>query len=107
MSSTYLKKNGKSKPRISEAFFSISCITISAIIGDRGEPIGVPKVCWYMMLLNIKKVECKTKRIAMINSFIGISTFRDMNSHLLMMLSMAKSNGMFVKRETTSRDINI
>jgi len=45
---------------------------ISVIIGERGEPMGVPKTCLKYKPLNLKKVESKTKLTAVKNSFSGI-----------------------------------
>lgn len=43
------------------------------MMGDKGEPIGVPKVCLYIMLLKIKRVEFKTSLTAFKNSDSGRS----------------------------------
>lgn len=45
ISSTKRKLNGKANGKVATALFSRSCRTISAMISDNGEPIGVPKIC--------------------------------------------------------------
>jgi len=47
-------------------------MTISAIIGNKGDPIGVPNVCLYICLnvdRVVKNVDVKTNLIAVRNSF--------------------------------------
>jgi len=46
----------------------MSCNTMFAKIGKNGELMGVPKIC-LTILLNEKKIESNTKRIAFKNSF--------------------------------------
>jgi len=45
ISSTYLMYNGMWKGKRESEISSNFSMTISAKIGDRGEPIGVPKIC--------------------------------------------------------------
>jgi len=37
---------------------------MSAIMADKGDPIGIPKVCLYTKLLKVKKVKVKTNSTA-------------------------------------------
>jgi len=69
MSSTYLKYIGMEKSNFSIALVSKFLKTRSAIMGDKGEPIGVPKTCLYTTLLNEKNVDSKTNFNAFIENF--------------------------------------
>jgi len=80
---------------------------MSAMIEDKGESIGVPKVCSNMILLNVKYEEEKTNFIVEINSFIELLIFFLISVHMLKILSIARSCGIFVNRGTTSKDIKI
>jgi len=42
------------------------------MMGDTGEPIGVPNFCLYKLLLNEKKVECIISCNANKNLFLGM-----------------------------------
>jgi len=81
-------------------------MTISATIGDNGDPIGVPNFCLYILLLKMKKVESITILTAIRNSSLGIVVPLFICSHLLFKLAMANSIGMLVKRDTTSNETN-
>lgn len=63
---------------ISNAFFSKSCKTKAAIIGESGEPIGVPNFCLYIIIIKTKNVEFKINCKIMKNSSFGMSTLLDM-----------------------------
>lgn len=90
-----------------KAFFFKSCSTMSAIIGDKGDPIGVLKICLYIMLLNVKKEEeFKTSLIVFKNSDSGRQQISCIKHHLFETLERAKSVGTFVSREITSSEIN-
>jgi len=52
---------------------------MSEITGDKGEPIGVPKTCLYITLLNEKYVELRISFIAFINSSFVILVFNVIN----------------------------
>jgi len=67
--------------------------------------MGVPKFCLYMFPSNWKYVKLKINFKAFKNSSRGIKQLVAMCSHLFETLSMAKSSGIFVKREITSRNI--
>jgi len=54
------------------AFVSKSLKTKSAIMGDNGEPIGVPKTCLYIILLNEKNVDFNINFNALIKSSFEI-----------------------------------
>jgi len=88
------------------ALLSMSLKTKSAMMGDKGEPMGVPNFCLYIVLLKVKYVDSKIIFSAAINSSFGILLFSRMQSSLLTTLSIAKSNGMFVNNDTTSRESN-
>jgi len=77
---------------------------MSAIIGDRGEPMGVPKICLYIILLKVKNVESIIKFKALMKCSIGIFVLFAMNDHLLFILSTTNSVGPLIKSETTSSD---
>jgi len=64
------------------ASISKSCITKSANIDDNGEPIGVPKICLYIKLSKVKKVEFNINCTAKINSFFVILVAFSICSHL-------------------------
>ena len=51
---------------------SKSCITISAMTGNNGDPIGVPKSCLYVTPSNMKNVDVSMNFIASMNSSLGI-----------------------------------
>lgn len=80
---------------------------MSAMMGERGEPIGVPYDCRYMTLLKVKNMEFKTNRIPSINLFLGRLVLISKYAHLFETLSIARSIGMFVNSEMTSREINL
>ena len=88
---------------LSSSFF----ITMFAIMGDKGEPFGVPNICWYMVCWKVKEVELKKMSNASINSGT-LSVARPCKWELLLSLSnticFARSSGMVVKRLTTSND---
>jgi len=88
------------------AFFSRSCNTMSANIEDKSESIRVPKVCLYILLLNVKNVE-DSNFMAEMNSSIEMLVFFLINVHLFKMHSIARSRGMLVNRDTTSNDIKM
>jgi len=72
------------------------------------EIMEIPKVCQTFickLFSKVKKVEVNTNWIAEINSELDIFVTFSMYIHLLLTLSMAKSNDIFVKSETTSNDI--
>jgi len=89
------------------AFSSRSYNTTSAITGDKGEPIGVPKVCLDILPLKVKNVEDKINCTADMNSSMGMLVFFSVIAHLLEMPSIAKSWGMLVKSDITSNDNKI
>ena len=60
-------------------------------MGEKGEPIGVPNVCLYIALLNLKNTEDDINSIAHINSVLGINVCCSMYCHLLLILSMIRS----------------
>lgn len=103
ISSTYQNIIGGGQENLSafKAFISKSC-TMSVIIGDKGDPIGELKVCLYIILLNVKKVEFKTSLIAFKNSDSGKPQTSRMKHHLFETLKRAKSIGTFVNKETSS-----
>jgi len=57
------------------------------MMGERGEPIRVPKICLYVMWLKEKKVKLIINLTAHKNSFSGIEVFAEITSHLFSMLS--------------------
>ena len=75
ISSTYLLYNGMSNFKVFKAWVSRSCITMSAMIGDNGDPIGVPCVCLKIVLLKEKNVDDNTNFTANRNSSSGIFVF--------------------------------
>jgi len=74
---------------------------------DKGEPIEVPKVCLYMILLNVKYVKNKTNFTADINSFMRILVFFSISVRLLKIFSIARFYEILVKEILTSKDIKI
>ena len=90
------------------ALSSSFSITMFAMMGDKGEPIGNPNICWYMVCWKVKEVELKQMSIASINSGT-LSVVRSSKWESLLSPSnttcFAKSSGMVVNRLTTSNDI--
>lgn len=78
---------------------------MSETIGERREPIGLPKVCLYILLSNLKKVECKTNLIAMINSSNVNVVFLEIDYHLLVILVRTNEEDTLVNKEMTSREM--
>jgi len=89
------------------AFSSRSYNTTSAITGDKGEPIGVSKVCLYILPLKVKNVEDKINCKAKMNSATGMLVFFSIIVHLFEMPSIARFWGMLVNSDTTFKDIKI
>jgi len=58
-------------------------------------------------LSNVKNVESNINRTALKNSTLLILHVFEINSHLFDMHSMAKSIGIYMNSETTSRDIDV
>lgn len=70
---------------------------LNTIIGDSGDPIGMPKIYLKIVSLNLKKVELKIRDTAIINSFKGIFIlYYIWNFIVFFKLITAKSIGMFV-----------
>jgi len=57
-------------------------------MGDKGEPMGTPKVCLNVKLLNVKKVKVKTNLIAIINSVKGRQVLCSIKLHRSARLEM-------------------
>ena len=79
---------------------------MSDIMGDKGEPMGVPYICLYVRLLKLKNVELRTSLTPIRNSFLGIDVPPEILFHLLDKLSNANSMGTLVNKETTSNETN-
>jgi len=73
-------------------------------MGDKGDPIGIPKICLYIILLNVKYVQDSTNLIAIKKSFLGIFVNCFMCTHLLLIPSIARSKGTLGNNTVTSRD---
>jgi len=83
ISSTYLQYKGSLKGSLSIAFVSRSRKTKSAIMGDKGEPIGVPKICLKTILFKRKNVDSNTNFVALIKIFFGMAVLRSINFKLV------------------------
>ena len=77
------------------------------MVGDNGEPIRVPNICWYMVCWKVKEVELKQMSNAFINSGT-LNVVRSSEWESLLTLSnricFACSSGMLVNRLMTSND---
>jgi len=58
-------------------------------------------------IIESKNVDESTNSIADMNSFMGILVFFCIKVHLLLMLSIARSSGILVNRDVTSRETNM
>jgi len=105
ISSTYMKYKGREKSNVSRTLSSKSRIR-SEMIGEKGEPMRILKFCLYMTPSKRKYVESKINFKSFRNSFRGIEQLA-MCPHLFKILSIAKSNAIFVKRDITSSEIRI
>jgi len=74
------------------------------LTGDKGESMGVPKICLYILLSNVKKVEFKINFIPIKNFSSGILVESLMRFHLFFILVMAKSMGILVNKKVTSNE---
>ena len=86
------------------ALSSSFSITMFAMMGDNGEPIGVPNICWYMVCWKVKDVELKQISNVSINSGT-LSVIRSSKWESLLSLSnticLVRPSGMVVNRLTT------